>query len=142
MSLSFGNLTDLRGAYLTSCARLRLGIDFVSFTEQMDTSTPVGQMIFTVLGAVSALERGLIVERVKAGLRNARAKGKQIGRPKVVVDMRRLVSLRDSGASWPTIAKSLGIGTGTAHRAYQGLSKTPAPLDLSKTLVTDAPGND
>jgi DNA invertase Pin-like site-specific DNA recombinase len=42
-----------------------LGIDFVSFTEQMDTSTPVGQMIFTVLGALSALERGLIVERVK-----------------------------------------------------------------------------
>jgi DNA invertase Pin-like site-specific DNA recombinase len=49
-----------------------LGIDFVSLTKQMDTSTPVGQMIFTVLGTVSALERGLIVERVKAGLRNAR----------------------------------------------------------------------
>jgi DNA invertase Pin-like site-specific DNA recombinase len=52
-----------------------LGIDFVSFSEQMDTSTPAGKMVFTVLGAVAELERSLIVERVRAGLRNARAKG-------------------------------------------------------------------
>ena len=58
-----------------------LGIDFVSFSEQMDTSTPAGKMVFTVLGAVAELERSLIVERVKAGMRNARAKGKRIGRP-------------------------------------------------------------
>src|SRR5580698_5347775 len=53
-----------------------LGIDFVSLSEQVDTSTPTGKMVFTVLGAVAELERSLIVERVKAGLRNARAKGK------------------------------------------------------------------
>lgn len=58
-----------------------LGIDFVSFSEQMDTSTPAGKMVFTVLGAVAELERSLIVERVKAGMRNARAKGRRIGRP-------------------------------------------------------------
>lgn len=58
-----------------------LGIDFVSFSEQMDTSTPAGKMVFTVLGAVAKLERSLIVERVRAGLRNARAKGKKLGRP-------------------------------------------------------------
>jgi len=58
-----------------------LGIDFVSFSEQMDTSTPAGKMVFTVLGAVAELESSLIVERVKAGMRNARAKGKRIGRP-------------------------------------------------------------
>jgi len=58
-----------------------LGIDFVSFSEQMDTSTPAGKMVFTVLGAVAELERSLIVERVRAGMRNARAKGKRIGRP-------------------------------------------------------------
>src|SRR5712692_10083118 len=63
-----------------------LGIEFVSFSEQMDTSTPTGKMIFTVLGAVAELERSLIVERVKAGLRNAKAKGKRLGRPRVVVD--------------------------------------------------------
>ncbi len=57
-----------------------LGIDFVSFSEQMDTSTPAGKMVFTVLGAV-AIERSLIVERVRAGMRNARAKGRRIGRP-------------------------------------------------------------
>lgn len=55
-----------------------LGIDFVSYSEQMDTSTPAGKMCFTVLGAVAELERSLIVERVKAGLRNAKAKGKSL----------------------------------------------------------------
>ena len=58
-----------------------LDIEFVSLSEQMDTTTPTGKMIFTVLGAVAELERSLTVERVKAGIRNARAKGKRIGRP-------------------------------------------------------------
>jgi DNA invertase Pin-like site-specific DNA recombinase len=58
-----------------------LGIEFVSFSEQLDTSTPAGKLVFTVLGAVAELERALIVERVRAGMRNARAKGKRIGRP-------------------------------------------------------------
>jgi DNA invertase Pin-like site-specific DNA recombinase len=53
------------------------GIEFVSFSEQMDTSTPAGKMVFTVLGAVAELERSLIVERVRAGMRNARSKGKR-----------------------------------------------------------------
>jgi DNA invertase Pin-like site-specific DNA recombinase len=57
------------------------GIEFVSFSEQLDTSTPAGKLVFTVLGAVAELERSLIVERVRAGMRNARAKGKRIGRP-------------------------------------------------------------
>lgn len=99
------------------------GIEFVSFSEQMDTSTPAGKMVFTVLGAVAELERSLIVERVKAGLRNAKAKGKRIGRPHVFVDARRIAKLRTDGASWPTIAKQLGVGVGTAYRAYQGLSR-------------------
>ena len=58
-----------------------LGVEFVSLTEQVDTTTPVGKMIYTVLGSVSELERCLTVERVRAGMRNARAKGKHIGRP-------------------------------------------------------------
>ena len=58
-----------------------LGIDFISVTEQIDTSTPTGKMVFTILASVGEIERSLCVERVKAGMRNARAKGKLIGRP-------------------------------------------------------------
>src|SRR5712692_2056591 len=79
-----------------------LGIEFVSLSEQVDTSTPTGKMIFTVLGAVAELERSLIAERVRAGLRNARAKGRRLGRPRKIVDARRIARLRESGASWRT----------------------------------------
>lgn len=57
-----------------------LGIEFVSLTEQIDTSTPYGKMTFTILGAVAALERSLIGERIRAGIRNAIAKGVKIGK--------------------------------------------------------------
>jgi DNA invertase Pin-like site-specific DNA recombinase len=100
-----------------------LGIGFVSLSESLDTSTPAGKMVFTVLGAVAELERSLIVERVKAGLRNAKAKGKRIGRPHVFVDARRIAVLRANGVSWPAIAKQLGVGVGTAYRAHQELSR-------------------
>jgi DNA invertase Pin-like site-specific DNA recombinase len=102
-----------------------LGIDFVSFSEQMDTSTPAGKMVFTILGAVAELERSLTVERVRAGLRNARAKGKILGRPRVIVDAAKIASLRASGASWQTITRELGISAGTAKRAFYSLSKNP-----------------
>src|SRR6202790_4699764 len=77
-----------------------LGIEFVSLSEQVDTSTPAGKMVFTVLGAVAELERSLIVERVRAGLRHARAKGKRLGRPKKYVDEAQIASLRAPGHSW------------------------------------------
>ncbi len=76
-----------------------LGIEFVSLSEQVDTSTPTGRMIFTVLGAVAELERSLIAERVRAGLRNARAKGKRLGRPPMVVDRAEIARLRGQGRS-------------------------------------------
>ncbi len=101
------------------------GIEFVSFSEQMDTSTPAGKMVFTVLGAVAELERSLIVERVKSGLRNARAKGKRLGRPHVFVDARRIAALRAQGLSWADVAKELGVGEGTAYRAAQASAKIP-----------------
>jgi DNA invertase Pin-like site-specific DNA recombinase len=75
-------------------------------------------MIFTVLGAVAELERSLIVERVRAGLRNARAKGKTLGRPRRRVDRAQVARLRASGQSWNKIARSLGISRGTAERAH------------------------
>src|SRR5260370_5040681 len=58
-----------------------LGIDFVSVTEAVDTSLPMGELMFQIIGAISQFERSLIAERVKSGLANARAKGKVLGRP-------------------------------------------------------------
>src|ERR1700745_850420 len=101
-----------------------LGIEFVSLTEGVDTSTPMGKMVFTVLGAVAELERSLIVERVKAGLRNARAKGKRLGRPRRVVDVSRVATLRSQGIGWREIAGELGVGVGTLYRVAPGRSKT------------------
>ena len=76
----------------------------------MDTSTPAGKMVFTVLGAVTEFERSLIVERVKAGLRNARAKGKRLGRPRTILDTKRIATLRAQGVGWKRIAAGLGVG--------------------------------
>lgn len=94
-----------------------LGIAFVSLSEQIDTSTPTGKMIFTVLGAVAELERSLIAERVRAGLRNAKAKGKRLGRPRIAVDATKIAFLRASGHSWPQIAAKLGVSVGKAYQA-------------------------
>jgi DNA invertase Pin-like site-specific DNA recombinase len=94
-----------------------LGIEFVSYSEQMDTSTPAGKMVFTVLGAVAELERSLIIERVKAGLRNARAKGKVLGRPRKVLDLKKIASLRAQGVGLRKIAAELGVGVGTIYEA-------------------------
>jgi DNA invertase Pin-like site-specific DNA recombinase len=99
------------------------GIEFVSFSEQLDTSTPAGKMVFTVLGAVAELERGLIVERVKAGLRNARAKGKTLGRPKKVLDLKRIAALRAQGVGWKRIAADMDVGVGTLYRCALDGSK-------------------
>jgi DNA invertase Pin-like site-specific DNA recombinase len=99
------------------------GIEFVSFSEQMDTSTPAGKMVFTVLGAVAELERSLIVERVRAGLRNARAKGKTLGRPRIAVDAARIGGLRAQGRSWRDIAREVGTNTASARRAVLGCDK-------------------
>ena len=101
-----------------------LGIDFVSFSEQMDTSTPAGKMVFTVLGAVAELERSLIVERVKAGLRNAKAKGRRLGRPRVIVDTQRVAALRAQGLGWKRIARELKVGVGTLYRRAGDGSKS------------------
>jgi DNA invertase Pin-like site-specific DNA recombinase len=93
-----------------------LGIAFVSLSEQMDTTTPAGKMVFTVLGAVAELERSLIVERVRAGLRNARAKGKKLGRPRAAVDGARIGRLRAQGRTIREIAQELGCSRGLVHK--------------------------
>ena len=80
-------------------------------------------MIFTVLGAVAELERSLIAERVKAGLRNARAKGKRLGRPRVIVDAARIATLRAHGRSWREITAEMAVSKGSAQRAFSSLPK-------------------
>ena len=87
-----------------------LGIDFISHNESVDTSTPMGKMVFTVIGAVAELERSLIKERVMMGLERARKQGKQLGRPKIIVDREKVVRLREEGLSLRKIAEKLGIG--------------------------------
>lgn len=112
-----------------------LGVGFVSLSESLDTSTPAGRMVFTVLGAVAELERSLIAERVRAGLRNARAKGKRLGRPRVPVDAARVAALRAHGLSWAKIAEQLSLGEGTVYRAAHASAKNlsgVASISVSK----------
>jgi DNA invertase Pin-like site-specific DNA recombinase len=98
-----------------------LGIAFVSLSEQMDTTTPAGKMVFTVLGAVAELERSLIVERVKAGLRNARANGVTLGRPRMVVDVAGMARLRAQGRTVRQIADQLGYSRSLVHKSLRNL---------------------
>ncbi len=86
-----------------------LGIDFVSYQENVDTSSPLGAAIFTIIGAVAQLERDIIAERVKAGLRRAKTNGKRLGRPEVQLDTQKARSMRLDGLSLRTIAKRLGV---------------------------------
>ena len=86
-----------------------LGIDFVSYQENIDTSSPLGSAIFTIISAVAQLERDIIAERVKAGLRRAKENGKKLGRPESEVDLRELRRLRARGLSLRAIADQVGI---------------------------------
>jgi DNA invertase Pin-like site-specific DNA recombinase len=63
-------------------------VEFISLREQIDTGSSLGQAIFTIIAAIAQLERSLIVERVKAGLRRAKAEGKRLGRPRLRIDVR------------------------------------------------------
>src|SRR5207247_9271769 len=99
-----------------------LGVDFVSLSESIDTSTPVGKMIFTVLGAVAELERNLIKERVQMGISRARKQGKALGRPRVEVDPLQVAGLRARGLFWNQTVVKLYVGRGTAERAIRTLS--------------------
>ena len=99
-----------------------LGIEFCSFSEQLDTSLPTGKMVFTVLGAVAELERSLIAERVRAGLRNARAKGKLLGRPTIHVAAADIRDLLKQGMSMSEVGERFGISAATVCRRVQGRS--------------------
>jgi DNA invertase Pin-like site-specific DNA recombinase len=98
-----------------------LGIEFVSLSESIDTSTPTGKMVFTVLASVAELERSLIGERVRAGLRNAKARGKRLGRPPLkelsVTETQRLrAERRRSRMSFKALAEKHGVSVWTAFQ--------------------------
>jgi DNA invertase Pin-like site-specific DNA recombinase len=95
------------------------GVAFISLRDNLDLSTPSGRLMFHVVAAMAEFERALIRERVTAGIHAARNRGQRIGRPRAYVNPAKVRELRDSNVPWRSIAKQLGIGTGTAVRALR-----------------------
>jgi DNA invertase Pin-like site-specific DNA recombinase len=108
------SLKHLVNALADLCA---YGVAFISFRDNLDLSTPSGRLMFQIIGAMAEFERSLIQERVKAGLRNARAKGKKFGRPRAHVDASRVAALRCEGLSWSQVCRTLNLSKGTAQRS-------------------------
>ena len=106
-----------------------LGVDFVSLSESIDTSTPMGKMIFTVLGAVAELERNLIKERVHLGIHRARKEGKRLGRPKRVFDREKARQMLQT-MSVREVARQLGVSRGVIERTLSGLP----PAQTERTI--------
>ena len=96
-----------------------LKVEFVSFRENLDTGGPLGRAVVVIIGAIAELERNLIVERVRAGMRRARLEGRHIGRPALVIDREALIRDRAHGHSVREIAKLHRISRTTVSRLLQ-----------------------
>ena len=105
----------------------RIGVEYVSFREQIDTGGPLGRAIVIIIGAVAELERNLIIERVRAGMRRARLEGQRIGRVPLVLDNVAIQQDRERGQSIREIAKGHRISTATVQRV---LRKQPAQAQV------------
>jgi DNA invertase Pin-like site-specific DNA recombinase len=92
------------------------GVAFVSLKDAIDLSTPAGRLMFGVIASMAEFERDLIRERVRAGIRNARAKGRRVGRKPIVLDAARLADLRSKGKSIRDIARELGCSRSLVHK--------------------------
>jgi DNA invertase Pin-like site-specific DNA recombinase len=101
-----------------------LGVAFISLRDNLDLSTPSGRLMFQIIGAMAEFERALIQERVRAGLRNARSKGKKLGRPRVTVDASKIASLRSQGRSWATTPTATG-SRGDRQACWGGYRVSP-----------------
>jgi DNA invertase Pin-like site-specific DNA recombinase len=112
-----------------------LGIDFISYQEAIDTSSPIGEAMFTIISAMAKLERDIIVERVKAGMRKAKEQGKRIGRPKAVVDVDNIISLRQQGLSLQAIADCVKYKDSKGR--WRNVSKGKVHRLLKKHGVTE-----
>jgi len=98
----------------------RLNIEFISFREQIDTGGPLGRAIVVIIGAIAELERSLIVERVRAGMRRAKLEGRSIGRRPLELDRQQIHRDREQGRSLRQIAKAHLISTGTVRKVLGG----------------------
>jgi DNA invertase Pin-like site-specific DNA recombinase len=94
----------------------RLNVEFVSFRESIDTSGPLGRAIVVIIGAIAELERNLIIERVRAGMRRAKLEGRHIGRNPIAVDREAILCDRRRGESLRQIARGHRISTATVRR--------------------------
>jgi DNA invertase Pin-like site-specific DNA recombinase len=101
------------------------GVAFVSLRDNLDLSTPSGRLMFQIIGAMAEFERSLIQERVRAGLRNAKLKGKTLGRPSLILDSERIARLHASGASIREISAQLEVSASTIHKALQKRTQNP-----------------
>ncbi len=86
-----------------------LNVEFISLREQIDTGSALGQAVFTIIAAIAQLERSLIVERVKSGLRRARAEGKRLGRPRLQVSEHQLRIVVNQKLPVRAASKLLGV---------------------------------
>lgn len=107
-----------------------LGVSFISLRDNLELSTPTGRLMFQIIGAMAEFERALIQERVIAGLRNARNKGKQLGRPKRVVSLDAIARLRSEGASIRDVARQLGVGYSTVRSRIEAERKSPTSVSV------------
>jgi DNA invertase Pin-like site-specific DNA recombinase len=116
-----------------------LQIEFVSYRENLDTTGPLGRAIVVIIGAIAELERNLIVERVRAGMRRAKLEGRHIGRRPLDIDRAAVLRHRAHGQSLGQIAKTFAISRATVSRilkeeAERGVSKgvLPAPSQMQE----------
>ena len=108
-----------------SAAFNRLNIEFVSFREQIDTGGPLGRAIVVIIGAIAELERNLIIERVRTGMRRAKLEGRHTGRQPLDLDREAILRDHRRGCSLGQIARDHGISRGTVHRVVH--EAAPAP---------------
>ena len=90
-----------------------LGIGFVSHQEAIDTTSSMGKLLFTIVAAMAEMERAILIERVKAGVATAKAKGKSCGRPKKVFRRDTASAMRAMGYSWRKISRMLNVPVST-----------------------------
>jgi len=103
----------------------QLGIDFISYSENIDTSTPMGRVLFTIVSAMAEFERSLIQERVRAGLQKAKRDGKRLGRPVVQWDVETALFMKRKGNSWADVSEAVGVSVSTLRRTIPPLLKNP-----------------
>jgi DNA invertase Pin-like site-specific DNA recombinase len=104
-----------------------LNVEFVSFREQIDTGGPLGRAIVIIIGAIAELERNLIIERVRAGMRRAKLEGRHIGRRPLQLDRDAILRDHRYGMSLGQIARAHGISRTTAHKVVHEQPPTSNP---------------